>query len=118
MKKFVTLVAALAALVTAAPSQAATVDTATASSSVATAHVGEVVTFTSTTPCTVACRLTWTWREGSRLGWRMGEGQTIRYVFTKVDTGIIQLDLSEPCAGSGGRLICHSYAYVYVTLTN
>jgi hypothetical protein len=81
---------------------------------IVSARVGEIVKFTQTTACTVACQNTWTWRDGSRLGVRMGSGYTVTRSWPTTGVKTVTVDLSESCVGSGGRLVCHSLSYVYV----
>jgi hypothetical protein len=119
MKRATTVAGSLAAiavaLALAPPGSAATVDTATATVSNPSARIGEPVTFTAGV-CSVNCRLRWVWRNGTRLGVQMGEGHQITYRFSRAGSARVQLDLSQPCQGSGGRLVCHSYAYAYVLI--
>jgi hypothetical protein len=91
----------------------ATKDTATAAASPGPYFVGAPVTFTSTTPCTVACRLTWTLLNGTRLGDRLGEGVSVTTSFSTSGLKTVQLELNELCVGSP-RLTCSSFAYVSV----
>jgi hypothetical protein len=119
MKRATTVAGSLAAvavgLALAPPGSAATVDTAKATASQTSAAIGAPVTFTAGA-CSVTCRLRWVWRNGTRLGVQMGEGRQIAYRFNRAGNALVQLDLSQPCQGSGGRLVCHSYAYVSVLI--
>lgn len=92
---------------------AATKDTATAEASPGPYFVGEPITFTSTTPCTVACRLTWTQLNGTRLGDRIGEGVAVTTSFSTPGLKTVELELNELCVGSP-RLTCSSFAFVSV----
>jgi hypothetical protein len=93
----------------------ATTDTASATASVGPYVVNVPITFTSTTPCTVACRLIWTYLDGSRLGDRIGEGESVQMAFSTPGIKTVQLDLSELCVGTT-RLTCDSFAYVTVNV--
>jgi hypothetical protein len=111
---------------------AATVDVASASSDVSVAFLGESVTFTSTGACSQPCGLTWRNPDVglSRFGGAIiGYGPSVKYSWSsfpfrsfnggprvQVSSGRVSLDLTQPCAGSGGRLVCHSFAVVYVSL--
>jgi hypothetical protein len=105
--------AALVLLVAAPTALGATKDTATAQASPGPYHVGEPITFTSTTPCTVACRLTWTYLNGTRLGDRLGEGVDVVTTFSTPGWKTVQLRLTELCVGTT-RLTCASSALVSV----
>lgn len=111
-----TLVAAAAAALTllAAPAAlAATADTATAEASPGPYLVDAPITFTSTTPCTTACRLTWTFLNGTRLGDQLGEGVSVSTAFATSGLKTVELRLTEACVGTT-RLTCASFAYVSV----
>src|SRR4029077_13658926 len=95
--------------------QAATTDTATAVASPGPYTVNTPITFTSKTPCTVNCRLIWTFLDGSRLGDRIGEGVSVQQAFATPGVKTVQLDLSELCVGTT-RLTCDSFAYVTVNV--
>ena len=71
------------------------------------------ITFTSTTPCTVLCRLIWTYLNGTRLGDRIGEGENVQQSFSTPGWKTVQLRLTEFCVGTT-RLVCDSVAYVSV----
>ena len=100
--------------ITALPALGATQDIADATGP-ATVELNQPATFTAA-PCTTACRLTWVWFNGPRLGTKMGEGLSLTYSFNRTGIQTVRLDLSQPCVGSGGRLICHSYDYVFITV--
>jgi hypothetical protein len=93
--------------------RAATTDIATAEASAGPYFVGEPITFTSTTPCTTACRLIWKYLSGTRLGEQMGEGVSVERAFSTPGLKTVQLDLSERCVGTS-RLTCDSFAEVSV----
>ncbi len=100
-------------------SNAATSDTAAASVDKTTAGVGEPVTFTSTNPCTVACSLTWRRPDIgiARFGGVIvGRGEQITLTFAEPGTYQVVLDLGEECDGTS-RLVCHSYASLFVDVT-
>src|SRR5437763_17089025 len=107
--------AAVLALLAVPSASAATTDTATmaVSAVAATYHVGDKITFTSTTPCTVLCRRIWKSFTvgGPHLGEQLGEGESVTHVFTTPGLKTVQLDLSELCVGTS-RLTCDSYAQV------
>jgi hypothetical protein len=107
------IAAALALLVAAPTALAATKDTATAQASPGPYQVGEPITFTSTTPCTTACRLIWTYLNGTRLGDQLGEGVSVVTSFSTPGWKTVQLRLTELCVGTT-RLTCASVAYVSV----
>ena len=100
--------------ISALPAYGATQDVADATGP-ATVSLNQPATFTAG-KCTAACRLTWVWFNGTRLGTRMGEGQSLTYSFNRTGIQTVRLDLSQPCVGSGGNLICHSYDYVFITV--
>jgi HYR domain-containing protein len=93
----------------------ATTDIASATASVGPYFVNVPITFTSTTPCSVPCRLIWTYLNGTRLGDRIGEGESVQTAFTTPGVKTVQLDLSELCVGTT-RLTCDSFAYVTVNV--
>ena len=93
----------------------ATTDTASAIASPGPYFVNVPITFTSTTPCSVPCRLIWTYLNGTRLGDRIGEGESVQTTFTTPGVKTVQLDLSELCVGTT-RLTCDSFAYVTVNV--
>ena len=101
-------------------SDAATVDTAAASVDKATALVGEPVTFTSTNPCTTACSLTWRRPDIGLVrfgGVIVGRGEQFSMSFAAPGTYQVVLDLGETCDGTS-RLVCHSYAAVFVDVVD
>jgi HYR domain-containing protein len=108
-------VAAAITLVVTPTSLAATKDTASAEASPGPYFVGEPITFTSTTPCTTACGLTWTYLSGTRLGERVGVGEKVSKTFSTPGLKTVQLKLTELCVGSP-RLTCASFAYVSVNV--
>lgn len=113
-RKLAPITAVLTLLAFGAPTAlAATQDTATAAASPGPYFVGEPITFTSTTPCTVACRLTWTYLNGTRLGERLGEGVSVAKTFETPGLKTVELELNELCVGSP-RLACSSFAFVSV----
>ena len=71
------------------------------------------ITFTSTTPCTVACRLIWTYRNGTRLGDALGEGTSVTTSFSTPGLKTVELRLTETCVGTS-RLVCSSVALVSI----
>jgi HYR domain len=91
----------------------ATTDTASAIASPGPYFVGVPITFTSTTPCSVPCQLIWTYLNGTRLGDRIGLGDSVTTTFTTPGVKTVQLDLSELCVGTT-RLTCDSFAFVTV----
>jgi hypothetical protein len=93
----------------------ATTDTASATASPGPYRVNAPITFTSTTPCTVNCRLIWTFLNGTRLGDKIGEGTSVQTTFATPGVKTVQLDLSELCVGTT-RLTCDSFAYVTVNV--
>jgi hypothetical protein len=95
--------------------QAATTDTATAVASDGPYLVDTPITFTSTTPCTTACRLTWKYLSGTRLGDQLGEGVSVTTAFSTPGVKTVQLRLTELCVGTS-RLVCASEAYVSVVV--
>ena len=95
--------------------QGATTDIASASASAGPYLVNVPITFTSTTPCTVNCRLIWTFLNGTRLGDKIGEGESVQMAFPTPGVKTVQLDLSELCVGTT-RLTCDSFAYVTVNV--
>jgi hypothetical protein len=114
LRKLVPIAAALALLAIApSTSVAATTDTATAEASPGPYLVGQPITFTSTTPCTTACRLTWRFLDGSRLGDQLGEGVSVTTTFATPGLKTVELRLTESCVGTT-RLTCASFAYVSV----
>src|SRR3954453_15450106 len=110
--RFVAIAAALGLLFVPA-TQAATTDTATAAASPGPYLVGEPITFTSTTPCTVPCRLIWTFLNGTRLGDQIGEGTSVSQAFPTPGLKTVELRLTEQCVGTT-RLVCASTALVSV----
>jgi hypothetical protein len=74
--------AAVISLFLVAVAHGATTDTASATASPGTYVVNEPITFTSTTPCTVLCSQIWTFLDGSRLGDKIGEGESVQMSFT------------------------------------
>ena len=93
-----TRLAAIAAVLTiaAVPSAgAATTDTATAAVSAGPYTVGALITFTSTTPCSVPCRLIWKYLNGTRLGDQLGEGQSVQTSFATTGLHTVQLELNR-----------------------
>src|SRR3954454_14916126 len=110
--RFVAIAAALGLLFVPA-TQAATTDTATAAASPGPYLVGEPITFTSTTPCTVACRLIWTFLNGTRLGDALGEGTSVTTSFDTPGLKKVELRLAQTCVGTS-RLVCDSIALVFV----
>jgi hypothetical protein len=97
-------------------SNAVTADTAAASVDLATAQVGEPVTFTSTNPCTVVCSLRWRRPDLgiARFGGVIvGRGEQITLTFPEVGNYQLVLDLAERCVGTS-RLVCHSIDIVFV----
>jgi hypothetical protein len=108
-------IAAAITVVAAPTSLAATRDTASAEASPGPYRVGEPITFTSTTPCTTACRLIWTYLSGTRLGEKLGEGVSVSRAFSTPGLKTVQLRLTELCVGSP-RLTCASVAYVSVNV--
>jgi hypothetical protein len=105
--------AASAGLLAAPGTHAATTDTATATASPGPYLVGAPITFTSTTACTVPCRLIWRYLDGSRLGVQLGEGTSVQKAFDSEGLKTVQLELSETCVGTT-RITCTSVAYVSV----
>jgi hypothetical protein len=95
--------------------RAATTDTASAAASDGPYLVGSPITFTSTTPCTTACRLTWKYLSGTRLGEQLGEGVSVQRAFFTPGLKTVQLRLTERCVGTS-RLVCDSSAYVSVNV--
>jgi HYR domain len=93
--------------------QAATTDTATAVASPGPYLVDVPITFTSTTPCTTACRLIWKYLSGTRLGVQLGEGVSVARAFSTPGLKTVELRLTELCVGTS-RLVCASPAYVSV----
>ena len=75
--------------------------------------VGAPITFTSTNPCTVACRLIWTYRNGTRLGVALGEGTSVTPSFSTPGLKTVELRLTETCVGTT-RLVCSSVAVVSI----
>ena len=115
MRKLLTIITLLTAIVIPANATAATPQ-ATATASAVVVHVGESVTFNSTTPCTAACSQTWTWYNGvNRLGYHMGYGSQVNYKFTTPRSGPVQLALYQP-SYPGSRLGRTTYAEIYVTV--
>jgi len=106
-------IAAVISLFAVPVAHAATTDTATAEASPGPYTVDTPITFTSTTPCTVPCRLIWTFLNGTRLGDKIGEGVSVQQSFATPGLKTVQLDLSELCVGTT-RLTCDSFAYVSV----
>lgn len=92
---------------------AATTDTATAVAAPGPYLVDAPVTFTSTTPCTTACRLTWKYLDGTRLGEQIGEGVSVARSFSTPGSKTVELRLTELCDGTS-HLVCASVAYVSV----
>jgi len=93
--------------------QAATSDSATATASPGPHLVGQPITFTSTNPCTVACRLIWTYLNGTRLGVALGEGTSVTTSLSTHGLKTVELSLTETCVGTT-RLVCSSVAVVSV----
>src|SRR3954453_14290415 len=91
--------------------RASTTDTATAAASDGPYFVDTPITFTSTTPCTTACRLIWKYLSGTRLGEQMGEGESVQRSFSTPGWKTVQLRMTEFCVGTT-RLVCDSVAYV------
>src|SRR4051812_24211392 len=83
--------AAVSTLLVVPSAQAATTDTATAAASPGPYLVGAPITYTSTTPCTVSCRLIWTYLNGTRLGVKLGEGQSVTTSFSSPGVKSVQL---------------------------
>jgi hypothetical protein len=108
-------IAALLTLLVAPMARAATTDTATAAASPPPYLVGVPITFTSTTPCTVSCRLTWTFLNGTRLGDKLGEGESVVTSFSTPGLKTVELRLTELCVGTT-RLVCDSIALVTVNV--
>jgi hypothetical protein len=99
-------------------SDAVTADIAAATANPATALVGDVVTFTSTNPCTITCALTWRRPDLGipRFGGAIvGRGEQISLTFAEPGTYHVVLDLEEICVGTT-RLACHSTADVVVNV--
>src|SRR3954466_14963146 len=93
--------------------QAATADIATAEASPGPYLVDTPITLTSTTPCTISCRLIWTELTGTRLGDRIDEGEIVHASFSTVGWHTVKLDLSEFCNPTAPTSpVCHSLAYV------
>jgi hypothetical protein len=105
--------AAVLVLLAVPAAQAATTDTATAQASPGPYLVGQPITFTSTTPCTVPCRLVWTFLNGTRLGDALGEGTSVTTSFATPGLKTVELRLTETCVGTT-RLVCDSIALVSV----
>src|SRR5947199_10441692 len=103
--------AAVLALLAVPSASAATTDTATAEASPGPYLVNVPITFTSTTPCTVNCRLIWTYLNGTRLGDKIGEGVSVSMAFPTPGLKTVELDLSELCVGTS-RLVCDSITTV------
>jgi hypothetical protein len=93
--------------------RASTTDVATAAAEPGPYFVDQPITFTSTTPCTTTCRLIWTYLNGTRLGDRVGEGESVQQSFSTPGSKTVQLRMSEFCVGTT-RLVCDSVAYVSV----
>src|SRR5438067_2843654 len=108
-------IAAVLTLLVAPVARAATTDTATAEASAGPYLVGSPVTYTSTTPCTVACRLTWTFLNGTRLGDKLGEGVSVVTAFATPGLKTVELRLTELCVGTS-RLVCDSIDTVTVNV--
>jgi hypothetical protein len=108
-------IAAVISLFAVPVAHAATTDTATAEASPGPYTVNTPITFTSTTPCTVPCRLIWTFLDGSRLGDKIGEGVSVQQAFTTPGFKTVELRLSETCVGTT-RLVCDSAAFVTVNV--
>jgi HYR domain-containing protein len=111
------LVALAAAFVVLAvpTARAATKDVATAEASPGPYFVGEPITFTSTTSCTVNCSLIWEYLNGTRLRVHVGNGPQVPYTFNEPGVKIVRLDLAEVCVGTS-RIPCDSYAEVMVNV--
>jgi hypothetical protein len=105
----------LLALLAVPSAQAATTDQATAVASPGPYLVDTPITFTSTTPCTTACRLTWKFLNGTRLGDQLGEGVSVQTSFPTPGVKTVELRLTELCVGTS-RLVCDSVAYVSVVV--
>src|SRR4051794_28297631 len=106
-------VAAVVLLLAVPTAQAATADTATAEASPGPYLVNTPITLTSTTPCTIRCRLIWTELTGTRLGDKIGEGETVQASFSTVGWHTVKLDLSEFCNPTApASPVCRSSAYV------
>ena len=108
-------IAALLTLLVVPLARAATTDTATAAASPGPYLVGSPITFTSTTPCTVSCRLTWTFLNGTRLGDKLGEGESVVTTFSTPGLKTVELRLTELCVGTT-RLVCDSITTVTVNV--
>ncbi len=115
IRKLVAIAAVLGALAVlhVPAAQAATADTATAQASPGPYVIGKPITFTSTTPCTVACRLVWKLLDGTRLGDALGEGTSVTASFESPGVKTVQLRLTENCVGTT-RLVCDRIALVSV----
>lgn len=111
----VTALVAVLTLLVVPLARAATTDTATAEASPGPYFVGQPITFTSTTPCTVNCRLTWKYLNGTRLGDQIGEGVSVQDTFSTPGLKTVQLRLTEQCVGTS-RLVCASFAEVSVNV--
>ncbi len=106
-------IAVLLGMLHVSTAQAATSDSATATASPGPYLVGQPITFTSTNPCTVACRLIWTYLNGTRLGDALGEGTSVTTSFSTPGLKTVELRLTENCVGTT-RLVCSSVAVVSV----
>ncbi len=109
----IVVIAAVLGFVPVAAAHAATADVATAQATPGPYVVGEPITFTSTTPCTAACRLIWTYLDGTRLGDALGEGENVTTSFATPGLKTVRLRLTETCVGSRRR-VCDSLALVSV----
>src|SRR6478609_6391414 len=106
-------IAVLLGMLHVSTAQAATSDSATATASPGPYLVGQPITFTSTNPCTVACRLIWTYLNGTRLGDALGEGTGVTTSFSTPGLKTVELRLTEIFVGTT-RLVCSSVAVVSV----
>ena len=115
IRKLVAIAALLGALAVlhVPAAQAATADTATAQASPGPYLIGKPINFTSTTPCTVACRLVWKLVNGTRLGDALGEGTSVTTSFDTPGVKTVELRLTESCVGTT-RLVCDRIALVSV----
>jgi HYR domain len=108
-------IAAFFALLVVPVAHGATTDIATAQASPGPYLVGSPITFTSTTPCTVPCRLVWTYLNGTRLGDSLGEGDSVVTSFATPGLKTVELRLTELCVGTT-RLVCDSIVTVTVNV--
>lgn len=81
------------------------------------ASLGDPITITDLTVCTVACGFSTVFQNGTRLGVNLPRlrSVTITYQPSVMRPGymIFSHSLDEACAGSGGRLTCHDSRQVY-----